>query len=103
LQIYTTKRANLGRSLSSAFSNFRFLSAGKPETHLLSTETGSMKQHSMTAPPETALAVPAIATPWPLRDKAAVVFDNVNRMKGYGTGGRYLAGARWIVVDLDER
>jgi hypothetical protein len=32
----------------------------------------------MTAPPETALAVPAIATPWPLRDKAALtVFDNV--------------------------
>jgi hypothetical protein len=32
----------LGRSLSSAFSNFRFLNAGKPETHLLSTETGSI-------------------------------------------------------------
>jgi hypothetical protein len=30
------------RSLSTAFSNFRFLSVGEPETYLFSTETGSI-------------------------------------------------------------
>ena len=39
------------RSLSSAFSNFRFDGANKLETYLLSTETGSIVANPVLVPP----------------------------------------------------
>jgi hypothetical protein len=41
--------------VSSAFSNFRFLRAGKPETHLLSTETGSIVAKPIPVPAKSEL------------------------------------------------
>jgi hypothetical protein len=43
-------------SLSSEISNFHFLNAGKPETHLLSTETGSIVAHAVGCLPRTPIS-----------------------------------------------